>query len=521
MKLVDAATIQAVDRKAIAEYGLTGLQLMENAGRGVAVTVASDVEERGFPKKVSIIAGKGNNGGDGFVAARHLKNMGYAVKVFSLARIGDIKGDAGLNANAWRKMGGDTVSILSSEGLKEAESAIRHSSIIVDAIFGTGLSSNVEGLYFEVIGFINSLNKRVIAVDMPSGIDATTGKVLGIAVKADKTVTMALPKLGHYLYPGRSYSGKVEIIDIGVPRALLEADTIKWNLITETFLRRTLKVRDSDSHKTTHGHVLVLAGSPGMTGAAYMAAMGAMRAGAGLVSVGAPESMVSVIASKTTEVMVKALPENEDKSLGAVSFESIKEIIEKKAALIFGPGLAVSADTLKLAERIIKEVELPVIIDAGALSSIGSRTDIFKGAKAKVIITPHPGEAARLLGVSTDDVQADRVNSALRLADVTGATVVLKGAISIVTDPAGEFFLNPTGNPGLATAGTGDILSGIIGGLLAQGYMPRDASVAGVYIHGLSGDEVKKDSGEVGMVATDLLPKIPKVINGLIPDSGA
>ncbi|MBI5643060.1 MAG: NAD(P)H-hydrate dehydratase [Deltaproteobacteria bacterium] len=518
MKLADSKTIQAIDKRAVEDFGIAGIQLMENAGRGAAEAVRRELSALSH-KKVAIIAGKGNNGGDGFVAARHLKNSNIDVAVFSLSRLDEIKGDAGANAASWRKMGGETLIILNPGDLKKHEGALREASVIVDAIFGTGLKSNIEGLFADVIRLVNSLKKKVVAVDIPSGIDAATGKVLGAAIRADLTVTMAMPKLGLTVFPGKGYTGRLEIIDIGAPRELIEDSAIRWNLITEYTLRAFIRHRGAETHKSSFGHLLILAGSPGMTGAAYMAGMGAMRIGAGLTTIGLPESLHSIMEIKTTEVMTSGLPETADKGLGPVSYGRIKELMKNKTAVVVGPGAGNRRDIFLLIEKIIKDIEVPLLIDADGLNALAENISILKDAKTDVVLTPHPGEMSRLLKITTEEVQADRLDAAGRLSSMTGATVILKGAGSVIACNDGSVFINNTGNPGLATAGTGDVLAGMVGGLLAQGYRPQEAACAGVHIHGLAGDRVKAENGGTGMIATDLLPHIPKILNSFASES--
>lgn len=518
MKLVDAAAMRAIDNASIYGYGVKGLQLMENAGRGAADIIKRELKAMpggSANRSVSIIAGKGNNGGDGFAAARHLKNSGIRASVFLLSGIGDIKGDAGENAASWLKMGGEVFTVSSDGDLEKYESRFRHSSVIVDALFGTGLSSDITGLHAGVIRLINSLDKKVVAIDIPSGIDAATGCVLGCAVKADITATMALPKLGLYLYPGRSYAGLIEVIDIGAPACLLEDSGIKWGLITVDGLKAFLKPREPDAHKGAFGHLLIIAGSPGLTGAAYMCGTSSMRAGAGLATIALPEGLNRIMEAKTTEVMTLPLPETEEGGLGPESYERLRPAMKGKRAIVIGPGLGASHGVFGLMERILKEAEAPVVIDADGLNALAGRITALKGTKAKIILTPHPGEAGRLLGVETADIQKDRVKAAERLVKETGATVILKGAGSVVATPEGEVFVNQTGNPGLATAGTGDVLSGMVGGFLAQGRSPSEAARAAVYIHGLAADMIKMERGEAGMMAMDLLPLIPGILSSI------
>jgi len=318
MKIVDSDTMRLLDETAIKRYGIPGLVLMENAGRGVAKIIErhfGGLTGGGKPlpyegKRVSIFAGKGNNGGDGFVVARHLLNKGFNVCVYLLTRPQDVKGDAKVNMAIWEKMGGEVIEILSMRGIEKYKSNIKHSNFIVDAIFGTGLSADVKGIQKDVIGFMNSLNKSVVSIDIPSGLDASNGRILGDCVKATITATMAIPKIGLLVYPGVDYAGKVDVVDIGMPRELLEDKKIPWELLDNEGIRKLLKPRHGDTHKGSFGHVFVLAGAVGKTGAAAMTSMGAMRSGAGLVTLGIPKSLNPIMAKKLTEVMTLPLPEN-------------------------------------------------------------------------------------------------------------------------------------------------------------------------------------------------------------------
>lgn len=516
MKAVDAKTMQAMDRRAVRAFGMRSIQLMENAGSAVALTVKREFDLCKRPScRVSIVAGKGNNGGDGFVAARHLKAMGIEARVFLIARPGEIKGDAGVNMKIWQKSGGELLAIASPRDLKKHSGVLKHSSIIVDALFGTGLSSPVKGLYAGVIGLINSLNKKVISIDVPSGIDGSTGAVNGAAVKADITVTMALPKTGLYMYPAREYAGSVEVAGIGFPEKLISDARLRWNITCAGFVKGVIAGRRADSHKGAYGHVLVVAGSPGKSGAAYMAAMGAMRSGAGLATIAFPEGLNPAMEAKTIEVMTLPLPETPDGCLGSVSYKKLRPFLDKASSIVIGPGLGVSKEAAFLVEMLLRDASVPLVIDADGLNVLKANPGIIRKAKAGVVITPHPGEAARLLGISGSDIQSERLACAERLAGITGATVVLKGASTIIADPDGTVFINPTGNPGLSTAGTGDVLSGMIGAFLGRGIRQLSAAAVAVYIHGLAADEIKKTAGEAGMLATDLLARIPAILNSL------
>jgi len=523
MKLVTADTMRRLDRIAVRGYGIRGVILMENAGKGVADIVKRELSRIGG-RRVAIIAGKGNNGGDGFVCARHLKNSGYEVLVFTLSDPDGIKGDAGANALIWKKMDGGIYPIRSSRELKKHVLSLRHSSIIVDGILGTGIARPASGVYAAVIDLINKLGKPVVSIDIPSGMDGSTGKVLGRAVSAAVTATFAFAKAGFFVYPGRSYAGRVEIIDIGIPVDAAKGVDIRHNLIDGCMVSALLKPRKKDTHKGTYGHVLVIGGSIGKTGAVYMAGMGAMRAGAGLATIALPQSLNPIMEVKTTEVMTHPLPEK-DGRLGEFSYHETEKILDGKSALVFGPGLGggVSFDYVKKTIFGCAGKNIPLIIDADGLNALKGNIAVLRDAAkkgGKIIVTPHPGEMARLLNMTAKQVQDDRIGSALKLFQKTGCVTVLKGASTLVVSEDGVF-INPTGNPGMATAGTGDVMAGMLGGFISQGLRCEDAAVAAVYLHGLSGDEVAKERGETGIIATDLLSAIPKVLNSFVRGDGA
>ncbi len=515
MKLADAKTMRRLDAAAVTRYGVAGLILMENAGRGVFESALKALEGS-TGKRVSVIAGKGNNGGDGFVVARHLKNSGFDVKIFSTATVSVYKGDAAVNAIIWKKMGGETSVIRSVATLQKESSWIKHSSLVIDALLGTGVTGDVRGIAATVIDFINEAGRPVLAVDIPSGICADTGAVLGSAVRATRTATMALSKIGLHLYPGREYAGEVDLVDIGMPSALFEDKALTCELIDDTLVKGILRPKPADGHKGTSGRLLALAGSTGMTGAAAMAGLSALRAGAGLVTIGVPESLNPVMEVKCTEVMTFPLPEASGVTFGEVSVAQALKIERGKDAVILGPGLGNSGDTFKFVKGFLsgRDAGTPILIDADALNVLSGRAGIIKKAPGDKVITPHPGEASRLLGISIGEIQGDRVAAAKKLSKATGAVAVLKGGATVVASPDGRVFINPTGNALLATAGSGDILSGMIGGLLARGYDALGSATAGVYLHGLAADIAREElGGTTGMAATDLLGIIPSVFN--------
>jgi len=518
VKLVDRAAMQRMDRRAGRHYGIKELVLMENAGRGVAEVAFRFI--RGENRRVSVLAGKGNNGGDGLVAARHLANRGCDVIVYLLTNAAKVEGNARINLLTWEKMGGAIEAVETAGALERHLSPLRHSAVIVDAIFGTGLSQTVKGHYKTIIDAVNGLGPPVVSVDIPSGLDATTGRVLGCSVRAEITATMALPKIGLVTYPGADRAGEVEVVDIGMPRALTGDDSIPWNYVGSGLAGEMVAARGGDAHKGSCGHLLVIAGSPGKTGAAVLTAMGGLRSGAGLVTLGVPESVHGIAEEKTTEVMTAPLPECSSGTVAGEAFAAVKELIEGKGAVVFGPGLGATGEVRHILKGLIEESTVPLVIDADGLNVLAGHLRMLKGARAPLILTPHPGEMARLIGSEAARVQENRVAVASDFAKKHKVTVVLKGARTVTAFADGRVFINSTGNPGMATAGTGDLLAGIMGGLIVQGATPPDAAVAAVYLHGRAGDSVAAKRGEIGMVATDMLEEVPSALSALGRASG-
>lgn len=514
MKVVNAEEIRRIDRRAIEEYGIPGMILMENAGQQVVLNILERYRSL-ESKKILIIAGKGNNGGDGFVVARHLFNRDMDVEVYLIVKEDDIKGDAKLNLDILKKSG---VPFIENATARDLEIPLRNAGLIVDAIFGTGLSSSVSPPYSEVIRLINLSKKPVVSIDIPSGISSDTGEILGEAVKADLTVTFVLPKRGLLIYPGAENSGVIKISDIGIPEKIIEDEDIKVNLITSKEVKEMIPERRPDSHKSSFGHLLVIAGSSGKTGAAAMTCLSAIRTGAGLVTLAAPSSLSNIHGLKPIEVMTLPLPETEDLSLSLKAEDILKDIFPKMTVTAIGPGLSTNPETSKLIRSLITKIEHPVIIDADGINAIAGHLKILKEAKAPLLLTPHPGEMARLIGKTSKDVQKDRIGIARRFSMEHKVFLVLKGARTIISDPHGNVFINPTGNPGMATAGSGDVLTGIIAGLIAQGMETHTASIAGVYIHGLAGDMALEEFGEMGMIAGDIIERIPRAIKFLKSD---
>ncbi len=517
MKIVDAETMRTLDERAVSEFAMKGLQLMENAGRAVAQVVLREVRrKKAQPARVAILCGKGNNGGDGFVCARHLLNAGVDVSILALAPPGAYRGDSRVNVRTWQKMGGNLALIGSARDLEKNSSALQHATVVVDALLGTGITGGARGLYAEVIEYINGLYGTVVAVDVPSGLDATTGHAEGPVVRADITVTMALPKTGFFLPPGASFVGRIEVGDIGMPASLLNDESLRYNLITDETVRPLVGPRPRDAHKGTFGHVAVIGGALGKTGAPSMAALGAMRAGAGLVTMGLPRGLRAMMELKAPEVMTWPL-EDLDGAISGEALPGVLDLLSGKSAIVLGPGLGISPGVEEVLLGVLEKTILPLVIDADGLNNLASHMGLMKDVFGRgIVLTPHPGEAARLLGLTPGEIQCDRIGSARRISERTGAVVVLKGSNTIIAAPSGEIFVNTTGGPSLASAGTGDVLAGIIGGLMGQGMGPLHSAITGVYVHGLAADYLSRTrGGEAGLLATDLLPMIPIVLNDL------
>lgn len=507
MKLATREIIREIDRISIEEYGIPGLILMENAGRAVSKVV---LEEFPLSRRIAIFAGGGNNGGDGFVVSRHLISEGLDVTTYLTSDPKKYRGDALTNLEALRKIGGKLIDIR-----KNGLSYYQGADLIIDALFGTGLDREIEGFYRDVIDFINSQSVPRIAVDIPSGLNADTGFPLGISVKADITVTFAVPKIGIAIYPGIEYAGKVYVADITTPK-LLEKD-ITSELITYDTVRGIIKPRHKDTHKGTYGHLFILAGSPGKTGAATLAAQGALRTGTGLVTVGIPRGLNPIMAQKLTEAMTEPLPETDNGTFGKESIEmALRVISSRKTALAVGPGISTTQDTAEFLYEILKNSPIPIVADADGITIIAQNLKILKELKAPIVLTPHPGEMSRLIGKTGEDVQKNRIGVARDFSSMYNVYTVLKGARTVISTPDGRVFINPTGNPGMASGGMGDVLTGIIGGFLAQGYSPADACVLGVFSHGLSGDFVAHKMGEVGIIAGDVANCLPETLREIL-----
>jgi NAD(P)H-hydrate epimerase len=460
------------------------------------------------------MAGKGNNGGDGYVIARLLKERGWQVAIFVLARKEDIGGDARANLELLKDM---SVVFCPEQGMfGHYGETLQEATVIVDALLGTGLKSEVRGAYAEAIGVVNAAGRPVIAVDIPSGIDAASGKVLGCAIRADVTVTFALAKCGHLLYPGADHAGRLQIVDIGIPAAVTEAAE-GYGFLDAATIMPLLRRRSRNAHKGSFGHCLIIAGSTGKSGAAAMAANSAIRSGAGLVTLAVPASLNAILEVKTTEAMTLPLPDAGSGFLPLSARDAIEEALTGKDVVALGPGLARHPETAQLVRELVVATELPLVIDADGLNALSEDPGtLLRKKSAIVILTPHPGEMGRLAGIPTAAVEADRVGVAREFAAKNKVYLILKGARTVVAAPDGAVAINGSGNPGMASGGMGDVLTGVLTALIAQGYEPFNACKLGVFVHGYAADLVAADKGEVGMAAVDVQERLPYAIKSLM-----
>ncbi|MCC2640463.1 MAG: yjeF [Nitrospira sp.] len=513
--IVTADQMRSLDRRTITEAHIPGLTLMERAGAG---TVAH-LELRYGPltgKCITIVCGKGNNGGDGFVIARLLQRKNVRIQVLLLAPPDDLSPDARTMYRRFQRAAGKSAVTRPSDadGMRRRLSA---SDIIIDAIVGTGLSTVVTSLYFDAIEAINAAGRPTVAVDIPSGLHADTGTVLGSAVRADLTVTFGLPKVGLYAGPGIDYVGTVRLVDIGIPASFVEALGGRLMLLTSAAAHAALPPRRPSSHKGTYGHVGIIAGSVGKTGAASMVAMAALRIGTGLVTVAVPSSVNNILEGKLLEAMTLPMPETKARTFARSGLERLLAFAAARDAVAIGPGLSTHPETVELVQEFIKRIDRPCVLDADALNALAGKASLLTECKLPPIITPHPGEMARLEAeATTESVNKDRIGTATRFARERGVFVILKGARTVIARPDGLTAICPTGNSGMATAGTGDVLTGMVGGLLAQRVDPWNAACGATYFHGLAGDLAAHHLGQAGMIASDLIQHIPHALTSTI-----
>ena len=526
MKIVTAAEMRNIDRETIKKYGIPAAVLMERAGLAVAVKIRELIGR----KKVIVLAGGGNNGGDGLVVARNLFNWGWNVKVLLMTGKGRLSPDCLRQYNIAKKFG---VPVEFRTGLTTGDI---HGALIVDALLGTGINKPVTSPLSDVLTFLNRSDVKVMSVDISSGISSDNGQIMGEAVRADYTVTFGLPKIGHLLHPGAEYAGDLFVEDIGFPESLLNTEKLKTETIEPADAAMLLPERPAYSYKGDYGHVLIVAGSRGKTGAAMMTAKACLRAGAGMVTIGVPETLADIFQSRVTEEMVLPLPDTGKGMLSSHALDTILGFVTEKIDSIgIGPGIGVSNDTERLLSELVRRSPVPVVIDADGINSLSivkGAKDNLSSARSPLILTPHPGEMARLLaerektyqtsfaksatGGNSRKIERDRINIASSFSKETGVCLVLKGAPTVISVPEGRIFINTTGNPGMATAGSGDVLTGILASLLGQGLASLSASILGVFLHGLAGDIAAEKKVMHSIIASDIMKMIPDAYRRLL-----
>lgn len=493
--------MRSIDGRAVSEFGMPSLLLMENAGRAVAQRAWERLDGRGA---VRVLCGKGNNGGDGFVAARHLHNRGLDVTCYLAGAPGDLRGDARTNLDLALRLG---------IPVREEVPQRLDGNLLIDALLGTGFQGEPRGPVEELIRLANDSGLPVLAVDVPSGLNADTGRAPGTVVRAVETVTFGLPKLGLLSYPGRELAGEITVAEISLPRPLLQEPRLTAEWITSARGRELWPARGATAHKGDSGRVFVLAGSPGMTGAATLCCEASLRAGAGLVTLGVPRSLNPILEVKLTEAMTLPLPEMPGGFLSSEGLELALERLGSAGAGAVGPGLGRDPECEALVRGVLEAAPCPLVLDADALNLLSpAGPGTFPPA---CVLTPHPGEMARLLGTSVEAVQSNRVETTRQAAERLGCVVVLKGAGTVTAAPDGRLGINSSGGPALATGGTGDVLTGITAACLARGLQVFEAALAAVFLHGLAGEVAEERCGAPGAVAGDVVAAVPEALRRL------
>ena len=519
--VLTAAQMRDADRRTIEEIGLPGAVLMENAGAAVARLLR---ERYPGARRPLVLCGKGNNGGDGFVVARHLLDLVPSVFLFGARQ--DVHGEARVHMGVLERSGGVLLEVAGDESWKQVAAAAAQAGVAVDALLGTGLHQAPTGPVAQAIAMLRDLRARrhlpIVAVDIPSGVPSDGGEVGWPAVEADLTVTFAAPKYGHVLPPASDHVGVLAVADIGIPPAALAQSGPSLWLAEDGDVAKAYGVRKLGAHKGTFGHVLVVAGGVGKTGAAILTASGALVSGAGLVTVATPAPALSTVAGGRPELMTEPLPVTASGALESEAAARAVALAKKRSALVIGPGLGQDAAARDFVRDVLRRFTGPVVVDADGLNALAASPRVARAIDvlrrdAPVVVTPHPGEMGRLVGAPTAEVQRRRVETARAFAAESGAVVALKGQRTVVARADGAACVNPTGNPGMATGGTGDVLSGVIGALLARGLDGWTAAVAGVFLHGAAGDEAAARRGEESLVAGDLVDSIPAALRRLAP----
>ena len=503
MKVSRVEEMRNLDRRATEEFGITEQILMENAGEASYFVILKEFGVKG--RRFVLLCGVGNNGGDGFVVGRKIHSMGGEVRVFLLGDRDKLSGAAKSNFDIISRM---PIEIHDVESIDQLEGATFHCDAIVDAIFGTGLIRETSGIYKDAIELINESKKKVFSLDIPSGVNGDTGEVMGAAVKSDYTISYGLPKVGNMLYPGFDLCGKLYVSHISFPPSLYEADSIKVHV--NDLVR--LPQRYKDTHKGSYGRALFISGSSSYLGAPYFSALSFLKAGGGLSYLATPQSLSPFLASKGSEIVF--LPQRETGS-GSLALESKEELLEFSKSVnmvILGPGLSLDSGTQELVRELAKRIEVPLLIDGDGLTAIAGEIELVRAREAPTILTPHSGEMARITKMGVDEVNKDRINVLQKTARELNAIIVLKGAHSLIGYPDETVYINTSGNPGMATAGSGDALTGAIAAMYGLGLPIGEAVRMGVFMHGLSGDLAAREKGEDGITAQDIVDYLPNAL---------
>lgn len=506
--------MREIDRKTIEEIGIPGPVLMENAGLQVIRAVKKrfpDIRKETF----AVVAGKGNNGGDGLVIARHLLNLGASPLVVLVAAKDEIKGDAAVNLRIAEKIGLEIIETPTLERWPANRRELMRSTVIIDALFGTGLLKPLDGLYARAAEDINKSRAFKVAVDIPSGLSSDTFRVIGPFIRADLTVALAAPKIAHIFPPAADGIGELIVAGISVPDFLFEDPALTLNFVERKDVAVFFQKRKRDTHKGSYGNLLIAAGSWGKTGAAALAGRAALKMGAGLVTVATARSALPVIARTMDELMTEALPETAERTISAEAVPRVLALLKGKSGFLAGPGLSTHPETTEFLVSLLPKIKLPVVIDADGLNILAERPGILKSLPRPAVLTPHPGEFARLTGLSTQEVLERRLEVAPDFAKTHGVYLVLKGFRTLIAAPDGRVFVNPTGNPGMATAGSGDVLSGMIAAQIVQEKDTLGAILSAVYAHGLCGDLAEERNGQKALTAGDLIKSLPRVLKSL------
>lgn len=497
-----ADEMRAIDRAASEIGHVPSIVLMENAAIACVNELKKDFDLS--KKSVAVFCGKGNNGGDGLAIARHLYNMGVDVSVF-LVSGNSYRGDAQINFDIVSGMDIPMDTVTESE---ELEYIVRSFDIVIDAILGTGISGAVRGMAYDVINIINENAKYVLSVDVPSGINSDSGEICGVCINADKTVTFAGYKIGMFMYPAADCVGEIVVDMISMPQSAIDSQDIRINVTDNEFIRSIIKPRSSNTQKGDYGKLLIIAGSKGMSGAAYMAAQAALKSGTGLITLASCESVNTALEAKTTEVMTCAL-EDADGHISAAATGKIGELMERADAVLIGPGLGRSTDAEKVVQYVLHKSRVPVIVDADAINAVAKNKELLSECACDLIFTPHAMEMSRLTGLDISYIEENRIQVSREFCEENGAVLLLKGPHTVVTAPSLTQYINITGNPGLASGGSGDVLAGIIAALTARGIDCESAAAAAAYIHGTAGDIAKERYGIESMSAENVLECLP------------